>query len=80
MKATVAFSREENLREAQGLPTCSSRSIESPKPVIARVHGAARAGDGARRRLRHPVAALGTQFGFTEVRLGIIPAVISRTW
>jgi methylglutaconyl-CoA hydratase len=24
-----------------------------------------------------PVAALGTQFGFTEVRLGIIPAVIS---
>jgi methylglutaconyl-CoA hydratase len=24
-----------------------------------------------------PVAALGTQFGFTEVRLGIVPAVIS---
>src|SRR5260221_557850 len=24
-----------------------------------------------------PVASLGTQFGFTEVRLGIIPAVIS---
>ena len=61
MKATVAFSRDENLAEAQALADLFFTVYESPKPVVARVHG----------------AALGTQFGFTEVRLGIVPAVIS---
>jgi methylglutaconyl-CoA hydratase len=51
---------------------------ESPKPVVARVHGAALGGGaGLVAACDIPVAALGTQFGFTEVRLGIIPAVIS---
>src|SRR5687767_6206339 len=61
MKAMTGFSREENLREAQALADLFFTVYESPKPVVARVH----------------VAALGTQFGFTEVRLGILPAVIS---
>ena len=61
MKAMAGFSREENLREAQSLADLFFTVYESPKPVVARVQG----------------AALGTQFGFTEVRLGILPAVIS---
>ena len=78
MKATVAFSREENLREAQALADLFFTVYESPKPVIARVHGAALGGGaGLVAACDIPVAALGTQFGFTEVRLGIIPAVIS---
>ena len=45
---------------------------------MARVHGAALGGGaGLVAASDIPVAALGTKFGFTEVRLGILPAVIS---
>ena len=78
MKAMAAFTREENLREAQALADLFFTVYESPKPVVARVHGAALGGGaGLVAASDIPVAALGTQFGFTEVRLGILPAVIS---
>ena len=78
MKAAVHFTREENLREAQALADLFFTVYNSPKPIVARVHGAALGGGaGLVAACDVPVAALGTQFGFTEVRLGIIPAVIS---
>lgn len=47
-------------------------------PVVARVHGAAMAGAaGMVACCDVAVAAEGTVFGFTEVRLGLVPAVIS---
>jgi methylglutaconyl-CoA hydratase len=78
MKAMAGFTREENLREAQAMADLFFTVYESPKPVVARVHGAALGGGaGLVAAADIPVAALGTQFGFTEVRLGILPAVIS---
>jgi methylglutaconyl-CoA hydratase len=78
MKAMAAFSRDENLAEGQALADLFFTVYESPKPVVARVHGAALGGGaGLVAACDIPVAALGTQFGFTEVRQGIIPAVIS---
>jgi len=78
MKAMAGFSRDENLREAQSLADLFFTVYESPKPVVARVHGAALGGGaGLVAACDLPVAALGTRFGFTEVRLGIIPAVVS---
>ena len=78
MKAMAAFSHEDNLREAQALADLFFTVYESPKPVVARIQGAALGGGaGLVAACDIPVAALGTQFGFTEVRLGIIPAVIS---
>ena len=78
MRAMASFTREENLREAQALADLFFTVYESPKPVVARVHGAALGGgSGLVAACDIPVAALGTQFGFTEVRLGILPAVIS---
>ncbi len=78
MRAMAAFSREDNLREAQAVADLFFTVYESPKPVVARIHGAALGGGaGLVAACDIPVAALGTQFGFTEVRLGIIPAVIS---
>jgi methylglutaconyl-CoA hydratase len=78
MKAMASFGRDENLREAQALADLFFTVYESPKPIVARVHGAALGGGaGLVAACDIPVAALGTQFGFTEVRLGIIPAVIS---
>jgi methylglutaconyl-CoA hydratase len=78
MRAMASFSREENLREAQALADLFFTVYESPKPVVCRVHGAALGGgSGLVAACDLAVAALGTQFGFTEVRLGIVPAVIS---
>ena len=49
-----------------------------PKPVIARVHGAALGGGaGLVAACDIAVAVESVQFGFTEVKLGIIPAIIS---
>lgn len=78
MRSTAAFSLEDNLREAQALADLFFTVYNSPKPVVARVHGAALGGGaGLVAACDVAVAALGTQFGFSEVRLGIIPAVIS---
>jgi methylglutaconyl-CoA hydratase len=53
---------------------------ESPKPVVARVGGAARAGGlGLIAAADIAVCATSATFAFTEVRLGVIPAVISAT-
>jgi methylglutaconyl-CoA hydratase len=78
MQAMAGFSRDENLREAQALADLFFTVYESPKPIVARVHGAALGGGcGLVAASDIPVASLGTAFGFTEVRLGIVPAVIS---
>jgi methylglutaconyl-CoA hydratase len=48
------------------------------KPVIGRIHGAALGGgSGLTCAVDVAVATADTKFGFTEARLGIIPAVIS---
>jgi methylglutaconyl-CoA hydratase len=78
MRARAAFNRDENLREAQALADMFFTIYQSPKPVVARVHGAAMGGGaGLVAASDIAVAALGTQFGFPEVRLGLIPAVVS---
>jgi methylglutaconyl-CoA hydratase len=78
MKAMAGFTRDDNLREAQALADLFFTVYESPKPIVARVHGAALGGGaGLVAACDMAVAALGTQFGFTEVRLGLVPAVIS---
>ena len=52
----------------------------SPKPVVARVGGAARAGGlGLIAAADIAVCAADATFAFSEVRLGVIPAVISAT-
>src|SRR5262245_7206080 len=78
MKAMASFDRNENLREAQAMADLFFTVYNSPKPIVARVHGAALGGgSGLVAACDIAVAALGTQFGFTEVRLGIVPSVIS---
>jgi methylglutaconyl-CoA hydratase len=51
---------------------------QAPKPVVARVAGPARAGGiGLIAACDLAVAARSATFAFTEVRLGVVPAVIS---
>jgi methylglutaconyl-CoA hydratase len=53
---------------------------ESPKPVVARVAGTARAGGlGLIAAADIALCAADLSFAFSEVRLGVIPAVISAT-
>jgi methylglutaconyl-CoA hydratase len=53
---------------------------ESPKPVVARVGGPARAGGlGLIAAADIAVCTTEATFAFTEVRIGVIPAVISAT-
>ncbi|MDQ3464592.1 MAG: enoyl-CoA hydratase-related protein [Actinomycetota bacterium] len=53
---------------------------DSPKPVVARVAGPARAGGvGLIGACDIAVAARAATFAFTEVRIGVVPAVISIT-
>ena len=54
--------------------------LDSPKPVVARVAGAARAGGvGIVAACDIAVTAADVTFAFSEVRLGLVPAVISVT-
>jgi len=60
------------------LPGLLQAIVESPKPVIARVGGPARAGGiGLLAACDIAVAAETATFAFSEVRLGLVPAVIS---
>ncbi|HYN05897.1 MAG TPA: enoyl-CoA hydratase-related protein [Vicinamibacterales bacterium] len=78
MSKMVGYSREENLddaRRAAGM----FRALDSvPVPLIGRIHGAALGGgSGLAAVCDVVVAAEDTVFGFTEVTLGILPAMIS---
>jgi methylglutaconyl-CoA hydratase len=78
MKRTSGYSREENLRDARNAAQMFLTLARCPHPVIARVHGAALGGGaGLVAACDIAIALESAQFGFTEVKLGIIPAVIS---
>lgn len=77
MKKTATYSREENLADAGQLAAMYQAIRECPKPVIARVHGAAFGGGvGLAAAADIAVALESAVFCFSEVRLGIMPAVI----
>lgn len=62
------------------VPLILSTIWDSPKPVVARVAGPARAGGvGLVSACDIAVAATDATFAFSEVRIGVVPAVISVT-
>jgi len=78
MSKTIAYSREDNVRDARAMAAMFDALDRLPIPLIGRIHGAALGGGvGLAAVCDIVVAAENATFGFTEVRLGIIPAVIS---
>jgi methylglutaconyl-CoA hydratase len=78
MKRMVDYSFEQNVADARALGAMFLAIAKCPKPVIARVHGAALGGGaGLVAACDIGIALESVQFGFTEVKLGILPAVIS---
>ena len=78
MRDTAKFSYEENMEDARELAAMFRAVEECPKPVVARVRGAAIGGGvGLVAASDVAVAEDGTIFAFSEVRLGISPATIA---
>lgn len=78
MQRIAAYSEEENLADAQVLAKVMYTLYQSTKPTIAMVHGAAFGGGaGLVAACDIAIAAHSARFCFSEVKLGLIPAVIS---
>lgn len=78
MSKMVGYTRDENVRDARAMADMFDALDRLPIPLIGRVQGAALGGGvGLAAVCDIVVAAEDAIFGFTEVKLGIIPAVIS---
>lgn len=78
MSRMIQYSREENVIDASRLALMFQVLDTLPIPLIARVQGAALGGGAGLAAVADiVVAAADAVFGFTEVKLGILPAVIS---
>jgi methylglutaconyl-CoA hydratase len=78
MSKAVAYNQVENLADAEDFALMLERIDTLSRPVIGRVHGAALGGGvGIAAVCDIVIAADTATVGLTEVKLGILPAVIS---
>jgi methylglutaconyl-CoA hydratase len=78
MRAAMTLDVEGNEQDAMAMADMFETIDTCAVPVIARVHGAALGGGmGLCAVADLVIAESGTRFGFTETRLGILPAVIA---
>ena len=78
MEASADLDREANVADANGLRWMLEAIDGCPAPVVAVVHGHALGGGVGLVAVSDIVVAdPGTAFAFSEVKLGIVPAVIS---
>lgn len=78
MKSMVAYSKEENIKDSNLLLDLYESIYSCSKPVIAKVNGHAFGGGiGLFAACDIAIAVPDCKFAFSEVKLGIIPAVIS---
>lgn len=78
MSRMVSYTREENVRDSSYLAKMYAVIDECPLPVIGRIQGAAIGGGvGLVAVCDIAIATKDSKFGLSEVKLGILPAVIS---
>jgi methylglutaconyl-CoA hydratase len=78
LEALAAFSVEENVDDSRALADALLAVYRSPVPVIARVHGHAIAGGcGLATACDIVVAVESAKFGYSEVGIGFIPAIVT---
>jgi methylglutaconyl-CoA hydratase len=78
MSRMVHYTRDENVRDSAQLARMYALINECPAPVVGRIQGAAIGGGvGLVAVCDIAVASRDAKFGLSEVKLGILPAVIS---
>ena len=78
MRGSLDLTLEENIEDASAMSRMFRAIDRVAKPTVARIHGAALGGGaGLTAVCDIAIASRETLFGFTETKLGILPAVIS---
>ena len=78
LKSLLGKTRAENLADSERIARVFRRLYDFPKPTIAAVNGAAIAGGtGLATMCDFTLAAPEAKFGYTEVRIGFLPALVS---
>ncbi|MCB0386093.1 MAG: enoyl-CoA hydratase/isomerase family protein [Bdellovibrionales bacterium] len=78
MKSMAGFDLKENQEDAENLFEMFAAVRNCPVPVLARIHGSVMGGaSGLAAACDYVTAEPGTKFCFSEVKLGLVPAVIS---
>jgi methylglutaconyl-CoA hydratase len=78
MSRMISYTFDQNVEDANAMAAMFNALDSLPIPLIGRVHGAALGGGSGLAAVCDIVVAAGDAvFGFTEARLGILPAVIS---
>jgi len=78
MSRMVSYTRDENVRDSSLLAKMFALMNECPLPIVGRIQGAAIGGGvGLAAVCDVAVAMSDAKFGLSEVKLGILPAVIS---
>jgi methylglutaconyl-CoA hydratase len=78
MRRASAYTEEQNVADAMKLGELLDRMVNCRAVVIAVAHGAAFGGGaGLLAAADYAVAVQGTKFSFSEVKLGLVPAMIS---
>jgi methylglutaconyl-CoA hydratase len=78
LKSLAGKSNAENIEDSTRMAHIFRRLYEFPKPTIAAVNGAAIAGGtGLATMCDFTLAVPEAEFGYTEVRIGFVPAIVS---
>ena len=78
LKSLLGKTQAENLADSERIAQVFRRLYDFPKPTIAAVNGAAIAGGaGLATMCDFTLAAPEAKFGYTEVRIGFLPALVS---
>ena len=78
LKSMIGRTPEQNLKDSRTMVSLFRSLYEFPKPTIAAVNGAAIAGGtGLALLCDFTLAVPEAKFGYTEVRIGFVPAIVS---
>ena len=78
LKSLIGKSHEQNLKDSATMANLFRTIYDFPKPTIAAVNGAAIAGGtGIATMCDFTLAVPEAKFGYTEVKIGFVPAIVS---
>jgi methylglutaconyl-CoA hydratase len=78
LKSLIGKSQEQNVKDSQTMANLFRTIYDFPKPTIAAVNGAAIAGGtGIATMCDFTLSVPEAKFGYTEVKIGFVPAIVS---